>query len=44
MRGAAWLSEFALRFCDETVMCSPPPVLQRVLLPLAARLTLRYRD
>ena len=44
MRGAAWLSEFALRFRDETVMCSPPPALQRVLLPLAARLTRRYRD
>jgi hypothetical protein len=44
MRGAAWLSEFALRFRDETVMCSPPPALQRVLLPVAARLTRRYRD
>jgi quercetin dioxygenase-like cupin family protein len=43
LRGAAWVSEFALRFRDETVMCSPPPVLQRVLLPAAARLTRRYR-
>jgi hypothetical protein len=43
LRGAAWLSEFALRFSDETVMCSPPPVLQRVVLPVAARLTRRYR-
>ena len=24
-------SEFALRFRDETVMCSPPPALQKVL-------------
>ena len=43
LRGAAWVSEFALRFRDETVMCSPPPALQRVLLPVAARLTRRYR-
>jgi mannose-6-phosphate isomerase-like protein (cupin superfamily) len=43
LRGAAWVSEFALRFRDETVMCSPPPALQRVLLPAAARLTRRYR-
>jgi mannose-6-phosphate isomerase-like protein (cupin superfamily) len=43
LRGAAWVSEFALRFRDETVMCSPPPALQRVLLPLAARLTRRFR-
>lgn len=43
LRGAAWLSEFALRFADETVMCSPPPALQRAVLPLAARLTRRWR-
>jgi mannose-6-phosphate isomerase-like protein (cupin superfamily) len=43
LRGAAWVSEFALRFRDETVMCSPPPALQRLLLPAAARLTRRYR-
>jgi mannose-6-phosphate isomerase-like protein (cupin superfamily) len=43
LRGAAWLSEFALRFSDETVMCSPPPALQRAVLPLAARLTRRWR-
>ena len=43
LRGAAWLSEFALRFSDETVMCSPPPALQRIVLPVAARLTRRYR-
>jgi quercetin dioxygenase-like cupin family protein len=36
-RGAAWLAEFALRFRDETVMTSPPPALQRVLLPPLAR-------
>jgi quercetin dioxygenase-like cupin family protein len=44
LRGAAWLSELALRFRDETVMCSPPPALQRVVLPVAARLTRRYRS
>lgn len=43
LRGTAWLSEFALRFADETVMCSPPPALQRALLPATARLTRRYR-
>ena len=44
LRGAAWVTEFALRFRDETVMCSPPPALQRMVLPAAARLTRRYRD
>ena len=43
LRGAAWASEFALRFRDETVMCSPPPALQRAVLPLLARLTRRWR-
>jgi mannose-6-phosphate isomerase-like protein (cupin superfamily) len=37
-RGATWLAEFALRFRDETVMTSPPPALQRIMLPLLARL------
>ena len=36
LRGAAWLGEFALRFSDETVMCSPPPALQRAVLPTHA--------
>src|SRR5919106_10940 len=35
-RGATWLAEFALRFRDETVMTSPPPALQRLVLPLLA--------
>ena len=39
VRGAAWLADFALRFSHETVMCSPPPAVQRVLLPALARLT-----
>ncbi len=43
LAGVAWVSEFALRFRDETVMCSPPPMLQKVLLPVASRLTRRYR-
>lgn len=38
IRGARWLVEFARRFEKETVMTSPPPALQRVLLPVAARL------
>jgi quercetin dioxygenase-like cupin family protein len=36
-RGATWIAEFALRFRDETVMTSPPPALQRLVLPLLAR-------
>ena len=36
-RGAVWIAEFAQRFRDETVMTSPPPALQRVVLPLLAR-------
>jgi mannose-6-phosphate isomerase-like protein (cupin superfamily) len=41
LRGAAWLGNFALSFRDETVMTSPPPALQRVMLPLLARLSRR---
>jgi mannose-6-phosphate isomerase-like protein (cupin superfamily) len=37
IRGASWIAEFALRFRDETVMTSPPPALQRIVLPLLAR-------
>jgi mannose-6-phosphate isomerase-like protein (cupin superfamily) len=37
LRGARWIAEFAPRFSDETVMCSPPPAVQRVVLPLMAR-------
>jgi mannose-6-phosphate isomerase-like protein (cupin superfamily) len=36
-RGATWLADFALRFRDETVLCSPPPAVQRAVLPLLAR-------
>jgi len=39
LRGAAWIADFALRFSHETVMSSPPPAVQRVLLPVVARLT-----
>jgi len=38
-RGVAWVAEFALRFRDETVVTSPPPALQRLLLPSIARLS-----
>jgi hypothetical protein len=38
LRGAAWAGRIGQEFRDETVMCSPPPALQRVLLPLLARL------
>jgi hypothetical protein len=32
-----WIAAFAQRFRDETVMTSPPPAVQRVVLPLMAR-------
>ena len=38
LRGAGWIARFALQHRDETVMTSPPPALQRLLLPLAARI------
>ena len=37
LRGAVWLAAFAQRFRDETVATSPPPALQRIVLPLLAR-------
>jgi mannose-6-phosphate isomerase-like protein (cupin superfamily) len=37
LRGATWIAAFALRFRHETVMTSPPPALQRLVLPLLAR-------
>ena len=41
LRAAGWMARFALRFRHETVMCSPPPAVQRVVLPLMARLARR---
>ena len=38
LRGAIWIAKFAHRFRGETVMCSPPPAVQRVVLPVIARL------
>jgi quercetin dioxygenase-like cupin family protein len=38
LRAAGWIARFALRFRHETVMCSPPPAVQRLLLPVVARL------
>ncbi|MGZ6640690.1 MAG: cupin domain-containing protein [Solirubrobacteraceae bacterium] len=38
LKGAGWISRLALEFREETVMCSPPPALQRVLLALGRRL------
>lgn len=37
-RNAAWIAAFAQRHRQETVMTSPPPALQRIVLPLLARL------
>ncbi len=37
--GFAWAVDFAWRFRDETVVCRPPPVLQRILLPPARVVT-----
>jgi hypothetical protein len=36
-RGAVWAADLAQRFRDETVMCSPPPAVQRIVTPLVAR-------
>jgi quercetin dioxygenase-like cupin family protein len=36
-RGMVWIAEFAQSFRDETVMTSPPPAVQRAVLPLIAR-------
>ena len=38
LKGALWMAKFAHDFRDETVMCSPPPAVQRILLPPIARL------
>lgn len=37
LRGAVWAADIAQRFRDETVMCSPPPAVQRIITPLVAR-------
>jgi hypothetical protein len=37
LRGAVWIADLANRFKDETVMCSPPPAVQRLVVPLVAR-------
>lgn len=37
LRGAVWLADLANRFMDETVMCSPPPAVQRILVPVVAK-------
>jgi quercetin dioxygenase-like cupin family protein len=38
LRNAVWIAAFAQRHRHETVMTSPPPALQRVVLPILARL------
>jgi quercetin dioxygenase-like cupin family protein len=43
LRGALWVADFADRFKHETVMTSPPPALQRIVLPPLARLARRRR-
>jgi quercetin dioxygenase-like cupin family protein len=42
-RGALWLADFADRFSDDSVVTSPPPALQRLLLPPLARLARRRK-
>jgi quercetin dioxygenase-like cupin family protein len=37
LRGAIWIADLAQRHRNETVICSPPPALQRLFLPLLAR-------
>lgn len=36
-RGAVWAADLSQRFRGETVMCSPPPAVQRLFTPLLAR-------
>ena len=38
LRGAAWAAKLAHSFRDDTVMTFPPPALQRVVVPIVARL------
>jgi quercetin dioxygenase-like cupin family protein len=42
-RGLLWVAEFADSFRDDTVVTSPPPALQRVVLPPLARLARRRK-
>jgi quercetin dioxygenase-like cupin family protein len=37
LRNAVWIAAFAQRHRHETVMTSPPPALQRLVLPILAR-------
>jgi quercetin dioxygenase-like cupin family protein len=37
LRNAVWVAAFAQRYRHETVMSSPSPALQRIVLPLLAR-------
>jgi mannose-6-phosphate isomerase-like protein (cupin superfamily) len=38
LRAGLWMAAFAQRFRDETVVTSPPPALQRIVLPFLSRL------
>lgn len=40
-RGAVWAADLAQSYKDETVMCSPPPAVQRIFTPLLARFARR---
>jgi len=37
LRGARWAARFLKKHSDETVMLSPPPVVQRAVIALLAR-------
>ena len=37
LRNAVWVAKFAQRYRHETVMTSPPPAMQRIVLPILAR-------
>ena len=43
LRGALWIAEFAYSFREDTVVTSPPPALQRIILPPLARLAQRRK-
>jgi hypothetical protein len=38
LRGALWAAKLAQSFRDDIVMTFPPPGLQRMLVPIVARL------
>jgi hypothetical protein len=38
IRAAGWLADFVRRYRDETIATSPPPAIQRIILPILEHL------